>query len=501
MDKGILWVKQVLQVCNDLENYTDEERNLVFSDINAMYAGYDSTVQSEIRDILLTKMDLEVAMTVMSVLIKNGGADQWMPFYIQIAENIKLDNKVYSALELQMHTLQKMDRAILQTYHKRNVQRWKERITLHASWRPLEKRNSNRIVIVTEQLLSELHAPTKAVLDMAYLLQHRMHYEVMIVVLPTDTPEIGQIWDRVILMASEERYVTNGIKREYKNESFWGYQIRMSEACNQDYSLLLSYILEWNPLFVYNFGVINPIADLLAEYTTIVAQSMSTSLPITEAQILVSLEEKITDESAEKKDIVQFNRTPLYFGEEKRVHTREEYGIEPNQFLCVVVGNRLEEEMDEDFIQMLQTVCDKNLNIAFVIIGHIENKKELQDKLRDKQIYYLDYCDDLLGIYKIMNLYVNPDRNGGGYSAAMAIASGLPAVSCNRGDVAYHVGSDFLVSDYNEMQQEILHYAEDSMYRALQQKQAEKCAESMTEDNMYQGMQDNINKIIKEIMQ
>ena len=161
----------------------------------------------------------------------------------------------------------------------------------------------------------------------------------------------------------------------------------------------------------------------------------------------------------------------------------------------------MEQELDEAFIHLVQSITRQNHEVAFVFIGGLEEKKKLlQEAISQAQLYFIDYCTDLLGIYRIMDLYVNPDRNGGGYSAAMALASSLPVITLDHGDVALHAGSDFLVPDYNEMQQEILHYAEDSMYRALQQKQAEKCAESMTEEKMYQDMQNNINKIIKEII-
>lgn len=501
MDQGILWVKKVLKICNDLADYTEEEKDIVFTDINSEYLYFDSKIQTEIKEILLSKMDLEVAMTVVSVLIENGAADQWIPFYIQVAENLMLDNKIHSSIELQMNTVEYRDDTALRDYHKRNIARWKEKISMHAMWKPVEKRNMKRIVIITEQLLSEFHAPTKAVLDLAYLMQHRMGFEVMLVSMPINSFGLDEIWHNAIRMTAIEKYNTEMIERKYRDESFWGYQITMAEGNNRDYSLLLSYLLEWNPLFVYNFGVINPIADLLVEYTTVVAQSMSIRLPISEAQMLITLQEKDKIETSEAQKIIQFKRRPLFFGDQKRIHTKEEYGIQKDQFLCVIVGNRLETEIDEAFIDMIYQLCSRMNNIAFVFIGKIGIKQEeIKDKIPNDQLYFVDYCDDLLGIYKIMDLYINPKRQGGGYSAAMAIAAGLPVVTCDYGDVAYHVGKDFVVSDYEEMKQEILCCVTNPEYKKEKFRQARKHAECMTEDNMYQVMEENMNKLIDEVL-
>lgn len=501
MNQGVLWVKKVLKICNSLMEYTEEEKNIVFADVNGEYLHFDSKIQAEIKEILLSKMDLEVAMTVISVLIENGAADQWIPFYIQIAENLMLDNKLHSSIELQMNTVEYSDDTALRDYHKRNIMRWKEQISIHATWKPVEKRNPGRIVIITEQLLSDLHAPTKAVLDLAYMMQHRMGFEVLLVSIPINSSGLDEIWHNAIRMSAVEKYNTEVIDRKYKDESFFGYQITMAEGNNRDYSLLLSYLLEWNPLLVYNFGVINPIADLLVEYTTVAAQSMSIRLPISEAQMLITLQEKEKIEISAAQRIIQFKRRPLFFGDQKRIHTREEYGIQKNQFVCVIVGNRLETEIDEAFVEMVCGLSSEREDIAFLFIGKTGVKaEEFKGKISNRQVYFLDFCDDLLGIYKIMDLYVNPKRQGGGYSAAMAIAAGLPVVTCDYGDVAYHVGQDFIVSDYEEMKQEILCCASNPVYKKQKFDQAAERAERMTEDNMLQIMEDNMKKLINEVM-
>ena len=500
MDKTITWIQKILRICAHMDDYTAEDAQMIFPDIHHEYVQFSVQEQQKIKDVLLSQLEKRDLLFVLSILIKNGAADVWMPLALQVVEALDFDPVIRSMLEVQVNAVSHTRYLEARAFHANTVQKWEKKIPIMHTYKKVADRNQNRIVIVTEQLISELHAPTKSVLEMAYLLKHVMGYEVLLVVLPCNAGEVYDLWYKACAMNADDCYETAPIRRSYKGEEFFGYQVSMEVGNVRDYSMILSYILEWNPLFVFSMGTINPVADVLSKYTTVVAQSMSTVLPVSEAQILIDLGENDALLAQLPQKFVRFSKVSHYFGEPKMVHTREMYGIKDGQFVCVVVGNRLEQELDEAFIHLVQSITRQNHEVAFVFIGGLEEKKKLlQEAISQAQLYFIDYCTDLLGIYRIMDLYVNPDRNGGGYSAAMALASSLPVITLDHGDVALHAGSDFLVPDYNEMQQEILHYAEDSMYRALQQKQAEKCAESMTEEKMYQDMQNNINKIIKEI--
>ena len=497
------WIKKVLRVCAHIEEYSSMERQIVFEDINNEYRAFTDAQYINIKNILLSQLTAEDLIYVLSILYQNSDANQWLAFIIEVSNKLNLDIFQRSMLELQFKMTENCSSIdCLMKYHRKTVELWEDKIPIPNSYQPIEQRNAKRVVIVTEQLLRyEQHAPTKVILDMAYLLQKKMGYSVLIMTFPSNISNMIPIWYNAQRMLSLEDYNYSPIAREYKGETFWGYQTGMESMNIRDYSLALSYILEWNPLFVYSFGAVNPVVDLLTRYTTVVAQSMSTKLPVSIAQILISLEDekKLSLEDGQK--IVKFNRKPVYFEKEKRIHTRREYGLPENRFMCVIVGNRLETDVDEAFIEMINQLCIKMNNIAFVFIGKIGMKQEeLKDKIPNAQMYFVDYCDDLLGIYKIMDLYINPKRQGGGYSAAMAIAAGLPVVTCDYGDVAYHVGQDFVVPDYEKMKQEIICYASNSVYKKEKINQAKEHAKYMTEDSMYQVMEENMKRLIDEVM-
>ena len=65
---------------------------------------------------------------------------------------------------------------------------------------------------------------------------------------------------------------------------------------------------------------------------------------------------------------------------------------------------------------------------------------------------------------EICDLYVNPDRLGGGFSIIEAFAKGKPGVYLNRGDVYTAGGVEFAVGSFDEMAEQIFKYKDDKEY-------------------------------------
>ena len=65
---------------------------------------------------------------------------------------------------------------------------------------------------------------------------------------------------------------------------------------------------------------------------------------------------------------------------------------------------------------------------------------------------------------KVIDLYLNPPREGGGTSALYAMAAGKPVVTVNYGDVFKNCGDEFAVENLAEMYECIKRYTEDSIF-------------------------------------
>lgn len=143
---------------------------------------------------------------------------------------------------------------------------------------------------------------------------------------------------------------------------------------------------------------------------------------------------------------------------------REEMKVEKSVFALVTVGVRLDDEVTDDFLDILEQVVTSEVN--WVIIGNFAHMRE---RLKDysnlkKYTINIGFCNDILSRIENCDLYVNPIRKGGGTSCVEAMYKGLPVVSVNYGDVAVNAGDEFCVSDYEEMKKQIMKYHTDKEY-------------------------------------
>ena len=109
----------------------------------------------------------------------------------------------------------------------------------------------------------------------------------------------------------------------------------------------------------------------------------------------------------------------------------EEYHIYKNEFVAITIGNRLDVELTEMFIDSVCSVILDLKNIKWYIVGnkkikHIENKyKQL---INDRRIVLIEYENNLSSLYNKCDVYLNPIREGGGMSIALAMNQKLPVI-------------------------------------------------------------------------
>ena len=135
-----------------------------------------------------------------------------------------------------------------------------------------------------------------------------------------------------------------------------------------------------------------------------------------------------------------------------------------DQFLLAVVGGRLDEEVKEDFLVMLEDVLSDKTGIVF--IGKFNTFSEWKKRYSNigDNMYYLGMCEDVLSKLEICDLYVNPTRKGGATSAVEAMSKGKPVITVDYGDVAGVAGEEFCCRDYAQMAEEIKRYQDSEYY-------------------------------------
>lgn len=173
--------------------------------------------------------------------------------------------------------------------------------------------------------------------------------------------------------------------------------------------------------------------------------------------------------------------------------TRSDMGIPTDSFCLVVIGNRLEIELTDDFLQTIENIIAKT-NAIFLTIGHLDcESKYLKYPHISNNSIHLEYTQKLLAVCSITDLYINPPREGGGTSAIYAMAAGKPVVTLNFGDVYKNCGFEFSVENLQELGNQTLRYIEDKEFYYRMTDLAIKRAKE------FEKVEDNINELLSEL--
>lgn len=504
MTQQIEWVKLVIRLCctDEIEESKKEE---LFTGLNNLYQGFSEEEQNQAEEILLSQLQETDAIYVysqMNFYVRNKSIQKSLFKAI-----LREDFNCFHGSMVELQTKRYIDdfykeHHILRT---KNIKKWEETLGDSYTFIPAKQRNRKRIVIVTEQLLGILHSPTQVVLNFSYILQEKLGYEVMLFICPSNAIISQDYWYKPISMASMEVYQYLHMKREYREAIFEGYQINMSPTCAREYSMMFQLIQAWNPIFVFSIGTANPIVDLISNFTTLAFLGLELSCPVSKAQILVRLgkmdevteEEYVKDLNPDQKQIFLEEKIPVLTEKSERQLRRQDYGLPESNFLIALVGNRLDLEIDLEFIQIMKNILDKLDSIAFVVIGNVSKLQNFFEEEQYKnRIFYLGFCEDLMATYGMLDLYLNPKRGGGGFSSAMALTAGIPVVTLPNCDVSYNVGDTFTVSDTEIMEKEICRYAEDKDFYHNRQKYALE----FSKKNSVEKLEIYVSNIVKNIL-
>lgn len=499
------WIKKSVNVCIHISSYGQKQLRDEWMWLEQEYQKADVVWKSQVKRIFLQQFEPKDLLYVFSVFIRYMKLEDLSGIVFSAVSKADLNCFTGSMLEYNINCIVKGHYAEKRKLHKRNLDLFEGLLGIENHYQPLSSRNKKRIVIITEQILSLLHAPTKIVVSYAYVLQKYLGYEVMLFACTSDAVLPEELWYQGNIANSQEMFEKYPLIMKYQDVFLRGYQINMASYSIKEYSMMLSMIHAWNPLFVFCIGQTIPVADLAGKFTTVVAQHTTVETPISEAGFFVhfagtpDMEEDLQSIGSSQTPI-ELDKITLTFDGGNAALSREEMGLPANRFFVAVVGNRLAQDVDEKFVNVMKKILEDNPVIDFAIIGEpMEIKKQLLDTIFEGRIYYLGYCKDLVSTYRNMDLYLNPDRQGGGFSSLMALTAGLPVVTLPGRDVACNVGEEFVVPDYNAMIQRVLEYSRDDAFYAAMRELALEKSKKYSEGAMVKSIGNMMNEIITAI--
>ena len=498
MNNAVEWAKKSVGFCVDGETVTEGRKKAFFKELEKEYYGMTNSEQTALINILKTSFMTEDLIYVLSFFVN------YMD--VKAFRELMMDNLLLVDYDCFLGTMMKLQAKIHisdcydkhRTLNEKVANKYRELLGMNYEYIPVKERNDNRIVIITEQMLSEKHAPTKVVLDHIYALKKR-GFDVVLFVCPCNLVIQEGIWHGAICLNSVSG--RENARMIYKDIEFEMHEYLMNESTLLNYKGMLDFIYSYKPVCVYSMGIVNPIAEVVSDFITLVNQDFAIGLPISEAQILIEITNNKEDsiESINNRQIVFKPKDfPMYFENNNVMMSRKELGLPEEKFLIAIVGNRLDEEIDEDFLNVMTRIAKEVPNCCFVMIGNVSAIKNLFDKLSFKnQIIQLGYCEQLIATYKIMDIYLNPKRRGGGFSGAMALVAELPVVTLPDCDVSANVGEKFTVDDYDEMIDTVKRYCYDKEYYYNQKKLATYYSVNNTENKMVEAITERVENIVK----
>lgn len=217
-------------------------------------------------------------------------------------------------------------------------------------------------------------------------------------------------------------------------------------------------IYEFSPSCTLSFSAYGSLffSDFLYKnYPFIFIQTNVKDNPNYEADLYLTFYEDVSSVSRGKRfESRWFHQKSPYveLGSKKRLNKLDYLNYE-YQFVMVTVGARLSKELTNDFsCRILDFISENGVqgkSICWLIIGDFERQELISlAKARNVEcnLVFKNYESSLASAYSVCDIYLNPERTGGGISIAYAISAGIPAMCFFGADASPFVGEGMLFS-------------------------------------------------------
>lgn len=381
-------------------------------------------------------------------------ASEYYYLYWQI--NAKLFNtpQLRAEVEIILHRAYENIYGAYKSYFNENV------------WIPHQERDSELVIVFTNQFLSGKHAPTKIVLDHCRMLIDNFGKNVLLIN-TADLPRTSVIpYFGEILFNYVSEYNKLNI---YNNFNF--YQFRETMPSINDMNAVFKLINEAKPEFAISIGGTNITADLCSNFIPVISIPCTTDIPVTQSTFPVILRQ--TNEAdkplldyfiSKGKNAIESEVSYSINSTGNRL-SRQDWDLNDTDFVISIVGNRLKEDLADVFLNSLESVVTRNPLVKLLIVGTVDQIQFYEYETLRSNTRFMGFQNDLSAVYSLCDIYLNPPRAGGGTSAAYALYEGVPVLTLPFGDVAQVVDQFGYINNLNELETYIEKWIEDENFR------------------------------------
>lgn len=491
--EGIEANKNINLLKERLNNSDENVIHMTYLTINRIVRQLDNEKQIYINSILLgIKQTSNYLIEILKIALYDDTMDINTKYYILYqCTHLKFTNGNLNDDEVE---------SLLRELYNSIFDQFKSIIGADLEFITQAQRNEKLIFVFTPQFLGLNHAPTRRVLDRCVNLLH-LGYEVILI----NTAEaLSTVKHIKIYSAMSGNYLpqySNINSVDYDGYKIPFYQSAQNTPNSLEILSILGIVKEYKPHMIFAFGNYNIVSDMASLMVPVANVPFATSLPVTRAtfNIKMGLVEDKDYEILKKFNIPEeslIEDIPTYKLKVQNTNfIKSDLGIPEDKFILAIVGSRLDIEISDEFILKLLETTNNNTHV--VIIGDFKRYEKLSNEheIFKNNTTLLGYQNDVLAVYDCCNLYVNPERSGGGASSAEALSKGLPIVTLKYGDVYYSVGEEFGVDSMDDMVQCINKLANDKKYYEMMVQKALQRSKLLT--NTLETLKQLISKIKK----
>lgn len=388
---------------------------------------------------------------------------------INLGESIEVDELHYLYWQLSrtlfvyssFNTL--ANKALLKEIYSKLYHFFDEQLDKENRWLAVEQRDPDTFILLINQFISLQHAPTKIALDHCKNIIEKLGKKVILI----NTAEMPRTkhfpyYDYTLFNYIKEY---NGQKSvDYEGVKIPFYQVEDEFPSVVEMNGIIEMVMEIKPTCIFSVGDSNITADLCSNFVPVVTLPTVTDFPVTEGTFSVMLrkwnESDLGRISEYKHGIDSIINVDVHYvkAESTKTMNREDYGFLENDTIIAIVGNRLDQEIDNDFIGSLDLLLERHSTLKVIFVGEFSGfyRYAQMHKNLFEQARHLGYQQDLMAVYSLCDIYLNPKRLGGGTSAAYALQAGIPVLTAPFGDVFQVAGELNVINNFEDIEEFIL---------------------------------------------
>lgn len=336
--------------------------------------------------------------------------------------------------------------ARLLPFYERLVREIARRLGLRPRPRAAGAPDTGRVIMVTNQFLSTQHQPSHDLIQQAVRIQERLGRTVLVLNTNMMPDRYHSPFVPPFAAAIEERLSGEQTVR------FGDHAIAFLSSAEpgitaSKVTLFLSAVETFDPDLVIAFGGSVMVADLLAPARPLLSIPTTSGAPLSLADIVLDYGGRTPPDGHERLARAwRPFRFSLSLRRDGESTTRAALSVPDDAFLCVVVSNRLDAEVNGEFLDLLDRLLDTVPHARVMFAGGVSILPgRLAQSRHGERLRSLGHVAGMEGLLGCCDLYLNPRRTGGGGSAAHALAVGVPILSFAAGDVASVAGPEALV--------------------------------------------------------